>query len=138
MRKQYAEETVDSIPYWNELAKQFKGTFEMDFVSEQLYGKSKQKLKEYITVLLHTRSFFSTLEQIEEHLAYLYIEPGRKFNDELEPIKFLKDAEYTIVGELIRQYEAYSQERYEKEEIAKKQREKEQLEQQKREREQRE
>ena len=34
MRPEYLAEDEDSIEYWNELTRHFKGTYEMDFVSE--------------------------------------------------------------------------------------------------------
>lgn len=138
MRQQYLEEDEDSIEYWNELVRQFKGTYEMDFVSEELYGKNKQKLKEYIVVLLHTRKLFSFFEDVEKQLKYMYTSPEKKFEEDLEPIRFLRDGEFGITSENIRQFDAYSQERYEREELDKKQRLKEKLEQERREREQRE
>lgn len=103
MKPEYLKEDEDSIEYWNELARQFKGTYEMDFVSEELYGKNKQKLKEYIAVLLHTRNLFTTIQEIQDKMQYLYAEP-KNFKDELDAIRFLKEGEFCITCEMIQHH----------------------------------
>ena len=68
-------------------------------------------------------------------MNYMYFD--KKADGEFESITFLKEGEFSITCEIVKQYNAYSQERLEREELEKKQREKEKFEEERREREKR-
>lgn len=90
----------------------------MDFVSEDLYGRNKQKLKEYLVVLLSTHRLFETLEAIGQNLQHMYSSRNEaEYQDDLSSIKFLRDGRYEINCELVANFNSYRDERREKEEL---------------------
>lgn len=80
----------------------------MDFVSDELYCKNKQKLKEYIVILMSAKKLFEVIEDIDTNMSYMYANRNvEEHNSDLEAIRFLREGSYEINCEIVTQFNAY-------------------------------
>lgn len=86
-----------------------------------IYDKKINNLRLYFALLIHNHTIFDTIYRIAQELPFLYVDPEaklKKLPEDLEPMSFLKDGQYVVSGDKIRDFGAYCDKKKEEESIA--------------------
>ena len=78
MKIEYLEDTEEKENYWNELVKQYKDTYEMGFIVENIYDKKIMKIRQYFGLLIHSKKIYQFLADVIKKMPYVYENAEKK------------------------------------------------------------